>query len=92
MTTPRQVDCGVHGSRRATFVCQHLVCGRGLGFIEPTQGPPIPDESDEQCAWCSECENMRQQEGGWNDVSEAFTHVTMICDACFELSRCRNEK
>jgi hypothetical protein len=92
MTNSKRVHCGVHGDRRATFVCQHLVRGSGLGFFEPNRAPVLPDESGEQSAWCSECESIRQQQGGWNDKSEAFAHVTMICDACFELSRRRNEK
>ena len=92
METTKRVHCGEHGERRATFVCQHLVRGTELGFFEANRQPISEDESDEQCAWCSECESVRQQQGGWNDVSEAFAHVTMICDACFEASRRRNEK
>jgi hypothetical protein len=84
--------CSEHGERYATFVCQHLVRGTGLGFFEPNRDPISPDESGDQAAWCSECEAVRQQQGGWNDVSEAFAHVTMICDACFEASRRRNER
>jgi len=91
MTNPRKVHCGVHGERHAAFVCQHLVLGSGLGFIEPIEGPTSLDETGEQCAWCSECENIRQHEDGWNDVSESFAHVTMICNTCFVLSRRRNE-
>jgi hypothetical protein len=68
------------------------VRGTGFGFVEPNRAPISPDESDEQSAWCSECERVRQQQGGWNDVSEAFAHITMICDACFEASRRRNVK
>jgi hypothetical protein len=66
------------------------VRGSGLGFLTPNR-QPIGDESDEQAAWCNECEKVRQIQGGWDDVSEAFAGVTMICDACFEDARRRNE-
>jgi MinD superfamily P-loop ATPase len=50
----------------------------------------MPEEADEKCAWCNECEAVRQKNGGWNDESEAFAQITMICDACFEAARLRN--
>jgi hypothetical protein len=90
MDKSRRVYCGEHGDRRPTFVCRHLVRGSGLGFYTPI-GPPVSDdESDEQCAWCEACEQVRQRQRGWDDESEAFAGVTMICDACFEMSRIRN--
>jgi hypothetical protein len=92
MQIPKRVRCREHGERYATFVCQHLVQGSALGFFEPNRAPTSPEESDQQAAWCSKCEHVREQQGGWNDVAEAFAHVTMICDACFEASRRRNEK
>jgi hypothetical protein len=33
---------------------------------------------NEQCAWCDACEQVRQQQGGWNDESEAYVGVTLI--------------
>ena len=88
----RIVDCGQHGQRRPTFVCKHLVRGSSLGFLEPNREPVSPEESDEQCAWCDECERVRQEQRGWNDVSEAFAGITMICDLCFEAARARNRR
>ena len=85
------MECGVHGDGYATFVCRHLVQGSELGFFEPDRAPASEDESDEQSAWCGECENVRQEQGGWNDVSVAFADITVICDACFEASRRRND-
>jgi hypothetical protein len=79
------VHCPKHGERHPTFVCQHLVQGSGLGFYTPEE------ESDDQEAWCAECESVRQQQGGWNDVSEKHAGVKLICDACFEACRKRNE-
>jgi hypothetical protein len=92
MDNPKRVHCEAHGERRATFVCQHLVQGRGLGFCEADRKPVSAEESDEVCAWCSECERVRVQQGGWDDISEGFANVTMICDACFEAARRRNQR
>jgi len=92
MDKSRRVNCVQHGERRATFVCKHLVRGAGLGFIIPTPDRvSSKNESDEQCAWCSDCEKVRQEQGGWNDVSEGFAQITMICDNCFEVTRLRNQ-
>ena len=90
MTESKKVVCPTHGERHATFVCQHLVRGSGLGFIEPNREPISPEESDAQSAWCAECESVRQKQGGWDDVSEGFAKVTMICSECFERARARN--
>jgi hypothetical protein len=84
------VVCLNHGTRRATFVCEHLVAGSGLGFFEPNRAPISEEESEEQCAWCAACEEVRQRAGGWNDESEALVKITLICDVCFELARHRN--
>jgi hypothetical protein len=89
MEEKRHIICGVHGDRRSTFVCRHLVRGSGLGFFMPNRVVE-PGEGDETCAWCGECEEVRLEQGGWNDVSEAFAGVTMICDLCFEAARARN--
>ena len=90
MSQAQRVHCREHGLRYATFVCRHLVSGNGLGFFAPDRTPISEHESDEQCAWCAECERVRQRQGGWDDVSEAFAGITMICDTCFDAARLRN--
>ena len=50
-----EVECGTHGRSYATFVCQHLVNGRGLGFFAADDpDDPQPD------AWCAACDKIRQ--------------------------------
>jgi hypothetical protein len=90
--TARRVQCGEHGDCPAAFVCQHLVHGSGLGFVEPDQEAISEDEPDERCAWCSECERVRAQQGGWNDVSEGFAQFMLVCDVCFEDFRRLNRR
>jgi len=84
----RRVDCAQHGVREATFVCRHLVTGLGAGFhwgFDEDEPDRIwPD------AWCDACERVRESEGGWNDRSEAFAAVRLLCDRCYEAARQRN--
>ena len=68
--------------------------GLGLGFYV-ANGPHPGDEGEspfEGCpnGWCGECEKKRLECGGWNDESEAFSGVTLVCVYCFEEIRRRN--
>ncbi len=88
----RNFVCPIHGKRWPTLVCKHLVNGEGLGFIEPE---PMhgPDESaPDRSAWCDECNRVRNEHRGWNEVSIAFAGVTPICDICFEAVRKKNQR
>ncbi len=79
-----KVDCDEHGPQEATFVCCHLAgslrTGKPVGFYN--SGEPCGD------AWCSACEEVRIREGGetgdWNDRSEAFADITLLCRACYD--------
>jgi hypothetical protein len=37
------------------------------------------------------CEEVRQQEGEWNDRSEAFAKITLLCAGCYEVVKQRNQ-
>jgi len=82
------MECSRHGRRRPSFICQHLQHGEHLGFHQP-EDPPDADWPF-QNAWCSECERVVLKEGGWNDRSEAFAKVMVICEGCFEEIKQRN--
>ena len=90
MNTLGHIDCSLHGQTRPAFVCRHLVRGDGLGFFSPNRSLISDDESDELQSWCADCERVRQEQGEWNDVSEGYAGITMICDNCFEAARNRN--
>jgi hypothetical protein len=78
------VECAEHGRQDGTFVCQHLLRSLGtrerVGFFFTSS--PRGD------AWCAACEEVRIREGGdsgdWNDRSEAFAGVKLICGACYD--------
>jgi hypothetical protein len=38
---------------------------------------------DDFGAWCSQCEIERQKEDGWNDTSEAFANIKVVCEDCY---------
>lgn len=90
----REVHCGVHGVSGPAFICRHAKQGTGLGFYVATglnpNDPPGGPFDDSPNGWCEECEKKRVQCGGWNDDSEAFAGVTLVCIHCFEECRRRN--
>jgi len=80
------VECRIHGTSHATYVCQHLVKGQGVGFF--TNDDPDDPQPD---AWCGDCEKMLTKEGEWNDASESFAKVTLLCGGCYEVAKKRNQ-
>jgi hypothetical protein len=84
------VECHAHGEQERTFVCQHLVSALGtgekVGFF--WSGGPRGD------AWCSACEEVRLREGGstgdWNERSEAFASIKLLCGACYDRLRAQH--
>ena len=78
------VQCDEHGPQEETFVCQHLA--QSLRTLEPVgfffAREPRGD------AWCSACEEVRIREGGetgdWNERSEAFAKITLLCGSCYD--------
>lgn len=61
--------------------------GKRLGFFtaKETDGA----RSD---AWCGACEQVRIAEGGdWNERSQTFAGISLICTKCYDQARERNE-
>lgn len=83
--TTQLVTCPQHGQGYATFVCQHLARGSDAGFFYG--GDDLrPD------AWCAECDRVLMEHGGeWNDASEVFAGITLLCSHCYDIVRDRNE-
>lgn len=82
------IECPKHGRRDATFVCCHLVGGEKRGF-NLGYDPDKPHQLQPD-AWCNECERMVEQEGEWNEKSEAFADIKILCAVCYEQSREKN--
>jgi hypothetical protein len=84
----KYIECCEHGKQQATYVCQHTVqtlsdnVTRGFWSAEPEAGDSRPD------SWCSACEEMVNETGGaWNDESEEFAGVRLICGACYDRAK-----
>lgn len=79
-----KVECSIHGIQDETFVCTHLADSlhteKQVGFYY--------SDDDRGDAWCSECEDVRIKEGGesgdWNDESEAFAQIKLLCGSCYD--------
>lgn len=82
------MECARHGLKKPAFICKHLQYGVGIGFHEPDEAPD--PEWPFKNAWCSECEKVALEQGGWNDVSEKFAQVMPICEGCYEEIKQRN--
>lgn len=84
------VECTQHGFARPGFVCQHLDCKTVSGFHEAFdtyKGMELEEEDDFQ-AWCDECEKVRAEYGEWNEESENFAQIRLVCENCyFELKK-----
>ena len=84
----KKVECDTHGTMDATFVCQHLIGGEKIGF-NLGHDPENPDDLYPD-AWCDECESVLETEGEWNDKSEKFSGIKLLCSQCYEDTRERN--
>lgn len=79
----RVVHCAEHGARSPAFVCHHLVAPatEARGFHQADVDPNR--EWTDLNGWCDECDRVYLAEQGWNDTSEGFAQIQLVCDACF---------
>jgi|SRR5271156_410987 len=82
----RTTHCEQHGDMQEAFVCEHLLHGDQRGFFTDSKDTsnPRPD------AWCSKCERVRLEHGGWNEESEALIKVKLVCGGCYDEIKGRN--
>ena len=87
MIDKNTINCGKHGNCNATFICNHLVNGKNLGFNcgydEDNTDETHPD------AWCDECDQIFEKEG-WTDKAAKFADIKVLCASCYEEIRLRN--
>lgn len=79
------IDCDKHDSNRIAFVCRHLNFTQKVGFeeaFETHEGMELEEEDSFQ-AWCTACEEVRQQEDEWNEISMAFADIKLVCEKCY---------
>jgi hypothetical protein len=82
----KKMICKLHGESHATFICHHLAHGSRVGFYYGNEDDIRPD------AWCYECDqNLMQNDGEWNDKTESFAKIMVICAYCYDNVRLLNE-
>jgi hypothetical protein len=82
----RTTHCERHGDMQEAFVCEHLLKASQQGFLTDSEDTsnPRPD------AWCSACEDVRSEHGGWNAESEALITVKLVCGGCYDEIKAKN--
>lgn len=86
MADPLMIDCGTHGERVSTVVCQHLLRNEKTpsGFIENSSDP------DDLQAWCYRCEEKFEQEGGMTEAFKTFCDMSLVCIDCYTVAKMRH--
>lgn len=82
----KNVDCGMHGFRRPAFVCKHLslkMPKKGFEEAFDTYKGMDLGEDEDFATCCDECEKHRLEQGGWNDESEKFADIKLVCEECY---------
>ena len=79
-----RVECNSHGKAPMAFVCVHLLSGERVGWNEPEEYTDDPDDEFSGClnAWCDACEEVAESTGGWNEESEKFADIHVVCEPC----------
>lgn len=79
-----KLTCDIHGDRKIAFVCQHLLNGDKQGFWKPFDTDPTEEYTSESLnAWCNNCDEVLCEAGAWNDRSEKYANIQLICDYCY---------
>ena len=64
-------------------MCSSEFKREAVALANQPAGEPDPEYPFDQ-AWCDECNEVFLKKGGeWNDVSEGFADVMVICAGCF---------
>ena len=86
------VECFTHEKQQATYVCQPIVQSLRDGIPRefwPTESEPGNLRPD---SWCNKYEEMIISTGEeWNDESEEFAGITLLCGACYDRANAMNE-
>jgi hypothetical protein len=80
------LNCGTHGERASAVVCKHMLLNNPAptGFIENCSDP------DDLQAWCHQCEEKFDQEGGMTDVFRSFNDMALVCVDCYDDAKKRH--
>lgn len=78
------VECYSHGNSEPAFICHHFLEEEKVGWNEPEEYSYEEDDEFAGClnAWCDKCEVVANEGGGWNEETEAFADIQLVCKNC----------
>jgi len=78
------VECGCHGQAKPAFLCYHLINEENVAGMSPRSTTNRMMTIFFGCinAWCNKCEAKAISTRGWNDESEAFANIQLVCENC----------
>lgn len=71
------IDCAKHGRSKYALICQHLRNTDKLGYYLIESEPDEPAQ-----AWCAQCDEIFNNEQGWNDTADNFANWQLYCETC----------
>lgn len=79
------INCNKHGHTQPAILCSHLVkdgyeLKNKLGWVQAEYDPSNIEPGD-LMAWCNDCDEIYENEGGWNDNND--DHFSVVCQHCF---------
>lgn len=90
----KKVNCACHGESNYALTCIHLATqNEDANPVKYYWGECEPN--DELCSqvenvWCEACDQVLLREKEWNDVSEGFANIQVVCASCLETIKSRN--
>ena len=86
MQTER-VECRAHGLNLPAIACKHLreagsFASVHIGWVQADFDPANREPGD-LMAWCKQCDQAYEDQGGWNDASEPSADFRVVCEQCF---------
>lgn len=81
------IKCDMHGMSLPAIACRHLreagsTASVYIGWVQ-AEFDPMNREPGDLWAWCSECDEVYEKAGGWNEVSEICADFLVVCEQCF---------
>jgi hypothetical protein len=92
----RTVHCATHGRAERALVCGHLFAqartddAAPMAYFLGEDDPGDAQATEATCAWCAQCDAVLQREDEWNDASEAFADIHVVCTDCLAALLARN--
>ena len=89
-----RVNCHCHGESDYGLVCIHLDEQKDdaspLKYYWGESEPTDASRSEVENVWCEACDEILISENEWNEVSEGYADIQVVCLACLAEIKSRN--